>query len=66
MVELRKGYNPYLLPPWLRKCRLFLKGCIIPITVFHCIRTIFWPTTADIIILLLLAFIAYLLWSDFI
>ena len=63
---MRRGYNPYLLPPWLRKCRFFLKGCIIPLTVFQALRTLFFPTTGDIILLFLLLTITYLLWTDFI
>ncbi|AWE08183.1 hypothetical protein DCE79_12615 [Lysinibacillus sp. 2017] len=63
---MRKGYNPYLLPPWLRKIRFFMKHCIIPITVFQALRTIFVPTTGDIFLLFFLIVISYLLIVDFI
>ncbi|MEK4426410.1 hypothetical protein [Solibacillus sp. FSL K6-1523] len=62
---MRKGYNPYLLPPWLRKTRFFIKNCIIPITIFQAIRTIFVPTTGDIILLVLLIGLSYLLMTDY-
>ena len=66
VLKLRKNYNPYLLPPWLRKIRFFMKHCIIPITVFQAIRTIFLPTTLDIIVLFILILFSYLLTTDFI
>ncbi|WP_332647146.1 hypothetical protein [Lysinibacillus sp. 54212] len=63
---MRRKYNPYLLPPWLRKIRFYCKKIIIPITVFQAIRTIFVPTTGDIFLLLFLAVITYLLTTDYI
>lgn len=63
---MRKNYNPYLLPPWLRKFRFFMRHCILPITIFQAIRTIFFPTTGDILLLAVLILISYLLLTDFI
>lgn len=63
---MRKNYNPYLLPPWLRKIRFYCKNCIIPLTVFQAIRTIFIPTTGDILLLIILILFCYLLTTDFI
>ena len=63
---MRKNYNPYLLPPWLRKIRFFMKHCIIPITVFQGIRTLLLPTTGDLILLIFLILISYLLATDII
>lgn len=63
---MRRGYNPYLLPKWLRTTRFYLKGCIVPLAVFQGIRTILVPTTGDIIILLLLCALAFLLLQDWI
>lgn len=63
---MRKGYNPYLLPPWLRKTRFFLKHCIIPLTIFQAIRTLILPTTGDLILLGFMMILAYLLTTDFI
>ncbi|MFP3916460.1 hypothetical protein U5N28_01515 [Lysinibacillus telephonicus] len=61
-----RSYNPYLLPPWLRKTRFFCKQIIIPITVFQGLRTLFLPTTGDFLFLLLLALLCYLFITDFI
>ncbi|MBB5149146.1 MULTISPECIES: hypothetical protein [Ureibacillus] len=62
----RKSYNPWLLPPWLRKIRFFAKSICIPITVFQAIRVVFIPTTGDVLLLFLLALISWLLWTDII
>jgi hypothetical protein len=63
---MRRGYNPYLLPPWLRKTRFYCKNIIIPITVFELIRTIFIPTTFDFLLLCLLIGILVLFQKDII
>lgn len=62
----RKNYNPYLLPPWLRKTRFYCKTIIIPITVFQGVRTFLIPTTGDLILLIILLLLTYLLTTDFI
>lgn len=62
---MKKGrYNPYLLPPWLRKTRFYCKSIIIPISCFQFIRVIFIPTTLDVILLLFFLLILYLLFTD--
>ncbi|QBP40752.1 hypothetical protein E2636_06295 [Paenisporosarcina antarctica] len=63
---MRRGYNPYLLPPWLRKTRFYCKNIILPITVFELIRTIFLPTTFDFLLLCLLISILFLFHRDII
>ena len=63
---MKRPYNPYLLPPWLRKARFYCRQIILPVVVFQAIRTLFLPTTLDIILLCLLSVIAYLLLTDFI
>ncbi|MER1957882.1 MAG: hypothetical protein ABS942_10900 [Solibacillus sp.] len=63
---MRRNYNPYLLPPWLRKFRFLMRQCILPLTIFQAIRTIFLPTTGDIILLFILILFSYLLLTDFI
>nr|WP_017381937.1 hypothetical protein [Paenisporosarcina sp. TG-14] len=63
---MRRGYNPYLLPPWLRKTRFYCKNIILPITVFELIRTIFLPTTFDFLLLCLLISILFLFHKDII
>lgn len=61
---MRKGYNPYLLPPWLRKVRFYCKGIIIPIVVFQLIRLLIVPTTGDFLLFCLLGGLAFLLYKD--
>ena len=56
---MRKGYNPYLLPPWLRKTRFYCKGIIIPIAIFQLIRLLIVPTTGDFLLSL------FTLWFSF-
>ncbi|MEK3766552.1 hypothetical protein MHH95_16855 [Solibacillus sp. FSL K6-4121] len=63
---MRKNYNPFLLPPWLRKFRFYMRYCILPLTIFQAIRTILIPTTGDIILLAILILFCYLLLTDFI
>ncbi|WP_245831921.1 hypothetical protein [Oceanobacillus senegalensis] len=58
-------YYRYKLPPWARKCIFILEKVTLPILLFQLIRTIFFPTTFDLILLgilvgLLIAF--YLKW----
>nr|WP_019412514.1 hypothetical protein [Paenisporosarcina sp. TG20] len=63
---MRRGYNPYLLPPWLRRTRFYCKSIVIPICCFQLIRTIFIPTTFDIFLLCFLIGFAFLFQRDFI
>ncbi|MEC1178356.1 hypothetical protein P9B03_07680 [Metasolibacillus meyeri] len=62
----RKNYNPYLLPPWLRKTRFYCRTIILPIVIFQGVRVFIIPTTGDLILLLLLGLLAYLLLTDWI
>ncbi|WP_456279353.1 hypothetical protein [Bacillus sp. AK128] len=55
---MRRRYNPYALPPWLRYCRAVGIQIIIPLTIFQAIRTIFLPTTFDVILLSILIMLA--------
>nr|WP_083031938.1 hypothetical protein [Sporosarcina ureae] len=63
---MRKGYNPYLLPPWLRKTRFYCKGFIIPLTVFQLIRLLIVPTTGDILLFCLLAALSFCFYKNII
>lgn len=63
---MKRKYNPYLLPPWLRKTRFYCKTIIIPITVFQLLRMLIVPTTGDFILLCLLAGLAFALYQDMI
>lgn len=55
---MKKKYNPYLLPPWLRYVRSVAEQLIIPFTIFQGIRTLLLPTTFDVILLALFVLIA--------
>jgi hypothetical protein len=62
---VKRRYNPYSYPPWLRQIRAVCAQIIIPLTIFQAIRTIFFPTTFDVVllaILVLLAFALHLEW----
>lgn len=53
-----KRFNYYSWPPWLRHIRAVCAQVIIPITIFQAIRTIFLPTTFDVILLAIFVLIA--------
>lgn len=53
-----RKYNPYSMPPWLRQVRAVCAQFIIPICIFQGIRTIFLPTTFDVLILAICIVIA--------
>ena len=63
---MRKSYNPYLLPPWLRKCRFYYKMISIPLAVFQLIRMLIVPTTGDFLLLVILCGLAFALHKDII
>ncbi|MFF5994499.1 hypothetical protein AAGS61_07040 [Lysinibacillus sp. KU-BSD001] len=63
---MRRNYNPYLLPKWLRKTRFYCRHIILPVAIFQAIRTLIVPTTGDMILLAILALLAYLLLADII
>ncbi|WP_100331743.1 hypothetical protein [Bacillus xiapuensis] len=62
---MKRRYNPYKLPPWLRTCRAVCYQLCIPFCIFQGLRTIFFPTTFDVILLslfILLAVALHLEW----
>ncbi len=63
---MRRRYNPYAWPPWLRKLRFIAEQCIIPITVVQAIRTILLPTTIDVILLAIFILLSFALHYDWI
>ncbi|MCT2537935.1 hypothetical protein NC661_02120 [Aquibacillus koreensis] len=44
-------YYRYRLPPWLRYWLLVIERCLLPIVIFQGLRTIFFPTTFDVLLL---------------
>ncbi|WP_147532526.1 hypothetical protein [Bacillus marasmi] len=55
---MKRRYSPYTLPPWLRTIRNVCGQFIIPFCVFQGIRTIFLPTTFDVLFLTVLILLA--------
>ncbi|WP_335869169.1 hypothetical protein [Bacillus sp. 2205SS5-2] len=55
---MRRKYNPYLLPSWLRTCRGVCAQLIVPFTIFQLIRTFLFPTTFDVMLLILFVALA--------
>lgn len=58
MMKRYNRYNPYTLPPWLRKTRSVCQQFIIPFTIFQGIRTFLLPTTFDVLLLAIFILIA--------
>ncbi|TKC15636.1 hypothetical protein [Robertmurraya kyonggiensis] len=56
---MRRRYNPYSLPPWLRKSRGVLGQFIIPFCIFQGVRTLLFPTAFDVLFLIALILIAF-------
>ncbi|MDQ0161179.1 hypothetical protein [Bacillus alveayuensis] len=48
---MRKRFNLYSFPTWLRNFRAILEQFILPLTIFQGIRTLFFPTTFDVFLL---------------
>ncbi|MGP4041694.1 hypothetical protein ACTWP4_17590 [Gracilibacillus sp. D59] len=44
-------YYRYRLPPWAREWILICERCTPPIVIFQGIRTLFIPTTFDVLLL---------------
>lgn len=64
VIQLKRFYNPYLLPKWARKTRKIIRDLSIPFIIYQLIRVIIYPTQFDIILLLLFIIIALLLWAE--
>lgn len=47
-------YYRYRLPRWLAQCILIIEQCTLPILFFQLIRTLFFATIFDVILLILL------------
>ncbi|QGQ47422.1 hypothetical protein [Metabacillus sediminilitoris] len=55
---MKRRFNPYTLPPWARQIREIGIQIIIPLTIFQGIRTVFFPTSFDVLLLALLIVLA--------
>ncbi|WP_449537147.1 hypothetical protein [Ferdinandcohnia sp. Marseille-Q9671] len=54
----RRRFRKYSYPPWLRHCRDVCAQFIIPITIVQGVRTVFLPTTFDVLFLAILILLA--------
>ncbi|MFC0270181.1 hypothetical protein ACFFIX_01735 [Metabacillus herbersteinensis] len=55
---MRKRFNPYSLPPWVRQIRDVGIQIIVPLAIFQGIRTILFPTSFDVLLLAVLILLA--------
>ncbi|MDX8046577.1 hypothetical protein SH601_11340 [Gracilibacillus sp. S3-1-1] len=44
-------YYRFRLPPWAREWLIICEKCVLPIMIFQAIRTLFLPTTFDVLLL---------------
>ncbi|MFT4416498.1 hypothetical protein ACLM5H_21780 [Fredinandcohnia humi] len=63
---MRRRFRKYSYPPWLRHTRDICAQFVIPITIVQGIRTIFLPTTFDVIFLGILILLSAALHLDWI
>lgn len=63
---MKKRFNKYTLPGWLQNVKRVCGQFIIPFCIFQGIRTIFLPTTFDVLLLSALILLAVGLYLDII
>lgn len=62
---MKKRFNSYKFQKWTRNASAVCSQFIIPLTIFQAVRTFFFPTTLDVLLLTLLIILAaaiYLEW----
>ncbi|HLO10887.1 MAG TPA: hypothetical protein VK190_01390 [Pseudoneobacillus sp.] len=57
-------FNPY--SPWVRKLKLICSQLIVPFCIFQGLRTVFFPTVLDVLLLILFISIAVILFLEII
>ncbi|MBU3572280.1 hypothetical protein IUJ58_14960 [Priestia aryabhattai] len=65
-MKKRINVNSYQLQRLLKTAGAACGQFIVPLTIFQGIRTLFFPTTFDVLLLALLAILAVALYSDWI
>ncbi|MCM3587649.1 hypothetical protein M3182_18085 [Mesobacillus maritimus] len=55
---MKKRYNPYSYPKWLKSIRAVCAQFMVPISVFQGIRTLIFPTGFDVLLFALIIFLA--------
>jgi hypothetical protein len=62
---MRRRFHSYKIQKWTRNAAAVCAQFIIPLTIFQAVRTIFFPTTFDVLLLTVLVIVAaaiYLEW----
>ncbi|WP_453994645.1 hypothetical protein [Bacillus nitroreducens] len=62
----RHPFRKYSYPHWLRTCRDVCHQFIIPVTIVQAVRTIFLPTSFDVLFLAILILLAIAFYLDMI
>lgn len=55
---MKKRFNSYKFQKWTRNASAVCAQFIIPLTIFQAVRTLFFPTTFDVLLLTLLVILA--------
>jgi len=63
---LKKRFNPYTYPPWLKGVRNACARFVIPFCIFQAVRTMLLPTTFDVLFLSLLIVLALSIYLEII
>mgnify|MGYP003408709579 len=51
---MKKRFNPYNGAPWINNIKMLCAPFIVPICIFQGIRTLFFPTIFDVLLLIAL------------
>ncbi|MGM9926567.1 MAG: hypothetical protein ACI35P_01325 [Bacillus sp. (in: firmicutes)] len=51
---MKKRFNPYNSPTWFNNIKMLCAPFIVPICIFQGIRTLFFPTIFDVLLLIVL------------
>ncbi|MED4401105.1 hypothetical protein [Metabacillus fastidiosus] len=63
---MRRRYNRYTLPSWLKQIREVGVQIIVPLSVFQAVRTVIFPTSFDVLLLAILIGLALALHYEWI
>jgi hypothetical protein len=63
---MRRRYNKFSAPMWVKTVKRYCEQFIIPICIFQGIRTILLPTIFDVLLLVILILFAVAIYLDMI
>jgi len=63
---MKRMFNKYSMPPWLRKVRAICAQFIIPFCIFQAVRTILIPTIFDVLLLIIFIGLFIAIQTDYI